>query len=146
MFATKRKTFDSRKHRIIDGEHANLLKYSNVNNKKNLNSNINNAIPKNNYKKAGKWKKQSEEFRAAIRASNIINKNIKGGNMNNLSNIPQVKMNYDDYVHCNYCNRKYNENAYNKHLNFCMKKAKDSSMRPKMNTSMKPNLNMRFKK
>ena len=55
-------------------------------------------------------------------------------------------MNYDDYVQCEYCNRRFNQNAYDKHINFCMRKAKESMIRPKMNTNMKPNLNVKFKK
>lgn len=110
--------------RIIDQEHAKLLKEGEKKEKKL-------AQVKVTAKKA-KWQKQSEEFRAAI--SNKIS--------------DQPKMNYDDYTHCQYCDKKYNQQAYDKHLNFCMKKAKESSMKqPKTNVgSLKPNINMKFKK
>lgn len=124
VFASKRKAFDSKKKRIIDGEHAQILKHQEFTEKKKgkVVTKQNNKVPK--------WKKQSEEFRAVI-------KNQDGDKVN----IPSSN---DDYILCQHCGRKYNEQAYNKHLNFCMKKAKDTQMKPKMNTSMKPNLNVKF--
>lgn len=123
VFATKRKAFDSKKKRIIDKEHAMLLKNQEFQEKKKGKV----AVKVN---KLPKWKKQSEEFRAVCQnkdpgPSSVVN---------------------DDYMHCQYCNRNYNEQAYSKHLNFCMKKAKESQMKPKMTTNMKPNLNVKFGK
>lgn len=126
VFATKRKAFDSKKHRIIDGEHAMLLKNQEIQEKKR------GKVVNKHTVKTGKWKKQSEEFRAVIKN--------KDGNTVIPSSIS------DDYTLCEYCNRKYNEQAYNKHLNFCKQKAINNSKKPKMNTSMKPNLNIKFKK
>lgn len=82
--------------------------------------------------KGRKWEKQSEEFRAAIKGS--------------LTGQPLPKSSNDDYVHCQYCGRNYNETAYNKHINWCKQKALDNMKKPKMNTSMKPNLNIKFRK
>jgi hypothetical protein len=45
-------------------------------------------------------------------------------------NVPSVLT--DDYTFCNYCSRKYNEVAYNKHLPTCEKKFKESSIRSKI--------------
>lgn len=113
--------------RILDPEHAKILKENEKKDKKQIQTKV--------VKKAPKWQKQSEEFRAAI-------KNTGDGP----SSVP-VKLNYDDYTHCQYCNKKYNQQAYEKHLNFCMKKAKESTMKPKPNVSnLKPNLNVKFKK
>lgn len=50
-----------KKKRVLDSEHAMILRRAEMNEK---NGNNNNA--KNNAKKA-KWKKQSEEFRAILR-------------------------------------------------------------------------------
>lgn len=113
--------------RILDSEHAKILKENEKKEKKQVQAKV--------VKKAPKWQKQSEEFRAAI-------KNTGDG-----PSVP-VKLNYDDYTHCQYCNKKYNQQAYDKHLNFCMKKAKESSLKPKLtsNSNLKPNLNMKFKK
>jgi hypothetical protein len=41
-----------------------------------------------------------------------------------------------DYTHCQYCNRNYNEEAYNKHLNGCKRRYEEAQMRNKM--SKKP--------
>jgi hypothetical protein len=128
VFASKRKAFDSKKHRIIDGEHAQILKRNELTDKKKGGGGA--VVKKVN--KAGKWKKQSEEFRAALRNAN--------------SGLPVPKQTNDDYTHCQYCGRNYNEQAYVKHLNWCKQKAMDNSKKPKMTTSMKPNLNMKFKK
>ena len=67
--------------------------------------------PNNNQQqnKKAKWKKQSEEFRAVIKNS------TQTGTGSKFVNVPSSN---DDYVHCQYCSRKYNEQAYNKHLNF----------------------------
>ena len=37
-----------------------------------------------------------------------------------------------DYTHCQYCNRNYNEEAYNKHLNGCKRRYEEAQMRNKM--------------
>ena len=37
-----------------------------------------------------------------------------------------------DYTHCEYCNRNYNETAYNKHLNGCKRRYEEAQMRNKM--------------
>ena len=36
-----------------------------------------------------------------------------------------------DYQHCQYCNRNYNEEAYNKHLNGCKRRYEEAQMRNK---------------
>jgi len=41
-----------------------------------------------------------------------------------------------DYTHCKYCNRNYNEEAYNKHLNGCKRRYEEAQMRNKL--SKKP--------
>ena len=123
VFASKRKPFDSKKKRIIDGEHAELLKRA-------TKTQNNKVIPK---KKVPTWKKQSEELRSVAKIA-------KTGDTKMI--IPSTAS--DDYILCQFCSRKYNEQAYNKHLNFCKTKHKESQMKPKMNTSSKPNLNLKF--
>ena len=36
-----------------------------------------------------------------------------------------------DYIHCQYCNRRYNEEAYNKHFNGCKRRAEEAKLREK---------------
>lgn len=128
VFVNKRKPFDLKKMRIINEEHEQLVKRSEKEEKK-----IGNF--KRQVVKARKWKKQSEELRAVMKVK--VNKDS-----NNKE--PIVSTAYDDYIHCQHCNRKYNEQAYNKHLNFCSKKARESVMKGKINMSSKPSLNMKF--
>ena len=37
----------------------------------------------------------------------------------------------EDYTHCNMCNRRYNENAYSKHLPTCERRTKEAAMKSK---------------
>lgn len=109
---------------MINSEQAQLVKRQELSEKKGGNIN----------KKKANWKAKSEEFRAAMKVGQMI----KSGKID-VKSIPITSSSsiYSDYVHCKYCNRRYNEQAYNKHINHCMSKAKDSLLRPKMNTNMK---------
>jgi hypothetical protein len=75
VFQSKRKAFDSQKKRIIDSEHASLLKHKEMMEKK-MGGKMNLKPPKKN-----KWKQQSEEFRAVMRQNRglTINKNTGKG-------------------------------------------------------------------
>ena len=68
VFATKRKAFDIKKKRL-DGEAAAILKYKEIEERKKgkFGNNNNNQKPK-----GAKWKKQSEEFRAILRAGRTV--------------------------------------------------------------------------
>lgn len=64
VFNSKRKAFDSKKYRVIDSEHATILKRKEYEEKKatkNVKNNNN-----NNLNKKPKWKRQSEELRAIM--------------------------------------------------------------------------------
>ena len=73
----------------------------------------------------------------------------------------------DDYVHCDLCTRKYNQNAYDKHLTHCEKKNKEqmfknkgptpssqmggsrsgyNNNKPMANNNMRPNMNTKYGK
>jgi len=63
--------------------------------------------------------------------------------------MPTTSAIYDDYLKCDLCNRKYNEQAYSKHLPTCERKAKETMMKDKMKSGInnsKPNLNVKFGK
>lgn len=126
VFATKRKQFDSKKNRIVSSEHAMILKNQELKEKK-QGKVITNTKKVSN---VPKWKKQSEEFRSVV-------KNQVGATLSK-----------DDYIDCKYCGRKFMEQPYEKHLAFCMKKAKEAQMKSKITTTsnMKPNLNVKFGK
>lgn len=48
----------------------------------------------------------------------------------------------DDYVHCNMCNRKYNENAYSKHLPTCERRTKEAQFKKGGLVNTQTNMNM----
>jgi len=112
-----------------------------------------------NNKKA-KWKKQSEEFRAIMRAgktttgfgTDAMGGGKQGGGMGKY--VPTPSSLTDDYTQCNMCSRKYNEQAYLKHLPTCERKAKETQLKNNMkggtssttSYSNKPNLNLKYNK
>jgi hypothetical protein len=81
--------------------------------------------------------------------------NRRTGTGNNVRNVvppqmPTTSAIYDDYIKCDHCNRKYSEQAYDKHLPTCERKAKETMLKDKMksaaSSNSKPNLNVRFGK
>lgn len=85
------------------------------------------------------------------------------GNNTNYNQKPTTTAFSDDYTHCGICNRRYNENAYSKHLPTCERRAKEAIIKPNINTkgklgtttgstmtgtygNNKPNLNVKFNK
>lgn len=65
VFASKRKTFDSKKKRIIDSEHASILKHKEFEEKKKAKL----GMKEQTTVKKPKWKKQSEELRAIAKVN-----------------------------------------------------------------------------
>ena len=115
VFQKKRKAFNIQKQRINDYEQASLMKQGAIEEKRLK------KINKMNQGKIPKWKQQSMEFRA------ICN---PGKNKNNFGKNNIMKNNNDiitsSYIHCQYCDRKYNEEAYNKHLNGCKRRYEEA--------------------
>jgi len=83
-------------------------------------------------------------------------RSIKSGAANLVPmTMPTTSVLYEDYIACNLCSRKYNEQAYNKHLPTCERRAKESIMKDKAKSgassqavsyNSKPNLNVKFGK
>ena len=117
-----------------------------------LNNKNNGAIPK--------WKLQSMAFRAIcnpgknpspnqlMNNNKMNNKNTKMNNRGNGINMNNMNMGNNEYgmgmgsgfvsdamaynyKHCEFCNRNYNEEAYNKHLNFCKRRYENEKMKNK---------------
>ena len=112
VFQEKRKAFDSKASRISDPEQAMLMRKGEMKDKRQTKHNDGATKVGDN---EPKWKKQSEEFR------NIIHGKAK--------NVPSVLTN--DYTLCQYCNRKYNEQAYNKHLEGCKRRFHEAQIKNK---------------
>lgn len=150
VFQSKRKAFDTKKKRIIDSEHAMILKHAEVDEKTNI------KLKQVKQKKKENWKKQSEMLRNVAAANktgaDFMKKN--SGNVIQIGKNQQPSTYNDDLTPCNLCGRRYNEEAYKKHLNHCEKKDKESKMKGKNATNLnarpgnttnvnnaKPNLN-----
>jgi hypothetical protein len=152
VFQSKRKVFDAKKKRIIDSEHAMIMKQGEIEEKTN---------PKLKQIKLKKkdWKKKSEMLRnvAAVNKTGTDFMKKNSGNVVQITGKNKVPTsNYDDLTFCNSCGRKYNEDAYNKHLNHCEKKDRENKMKGKSNVNFnaakpltnnsRPNLNAKFTK
>ncbi|KAM9308397.1 zinc finger C2HC domain-containing protein 1A [Gastrophryne carolinensis] len=71
-------------------------------------------------KKPSNWRRKHEDFIATIRAAKGLTQIIKeGGELP-----PPPPPSYDpDYVQCPYCQRRFNEGAADRHINFCKEQA-----------------------
>jgi hypothetical protein len=140
VFVNKRKAFDTKQQRILDSDHASLLKQKEIEEKKKKKAGSDNNLAA----KKAKWKKQSEEFRSILRQANADeaadNFVVTKGNGKDGKNITTVKGNAivstpsvltEDYKLCSMCNRKYNESAYSKHLPTCEKRTKEANIKSK---------------
>ncbi|KAM4687882.1 zinc finger C2HC domain-containing protein 1A [Discoglossus pictus] len=71
-------------------------------------------------KKPSNWRRKHEDFIATIRAAKGVDQILKtGGELP-----PPPPPTYDpDYVQCPYCQRRFNENAADRHITFCKEQA-----------------------
>lgn len=149
VFQKKRKAFNMTKQRMVDGEQMSLMKISQKY-----------AQPKKQTGGAPKWKKQSEEFRNILKANRGVSFNnignsyggnsygrgstqsrgrkIGGSTMSSMkgkiggmpSFTPSVIN--DDFTLCKFCNRRYNDEAYHKHLAGCERRYNEAQIRNKI--------------
>ena len=136
VFQNKRKAFNTQQQRIKNSEQAVLMKQGQIEEKKKEKMGLlknKNSIPK--------WKLQSEEFRQICRADTNNNSNnnstFNNNNNNKFNSMANKYANYkpsvitDSYIPCKFCNRKYNEEAYNKHLAGCERRYNDAQLKNK---------------
>jgi hypothetical protein len=130
VFQNKRKAFNTQQQRIKNSEQAVLMKQGQIEEKKKEKMGLTknkNSIPK--------WKLQSEEFRQICRGGSepISNKNKNTFNSEISKNYANYKPSVitDSYIPCKFCNRKYNEEAYKKHLNGCERRYNDALLKNK---------------
>uniref|UniRef100_A0A8C6QFL5 Zinc finger C2HC domain-containing protein 1A n=1 Tax=Nannospalax galili TaxID=1026970 RepID=A0A8C6QFL5_NANGA len=85
-------------------------------------------------KKPSNWRRKHEEFIATIRAAKGLDQALKeGGKLP-----PPPPPSYDpDYIQCPYCQRRFNENAADRHINFCKEQAARISNKGKFPTDTK---------
>ncbi|XP_044280437.1 zinc finger C2HC domain-containing protein 1A isoform X2 [Varanus komodoensis] len=88
-------------------------------------------------KKPSNWRRKHEELIAAIRAAKGVDQVLKeGGKLP-----PPPPPTYDpDYIQCPYCQRRFNENAADRHINFCKEQAARISNKGKVIAEVKGKL------
>lgn len=96
VFQTKRKEFNTKEKRVTSNEQVKLQKI---------------GESKEKPKKESSWKIKSQKFRQAISQLN----------QNSENNVP---LENPDYIKCEFCGRSFNENAAQRHIEFCSNKAK----------------------
>jgi len=155
VFQSKRKPFDMEKKRILDSEHAMILKQAKIEEKTNP------KLKQVKLRKKENWKKQSEMLRN-VAAANKTGADFMKKNSGNVLHIGKNQggntYNNDNLTPCNTCGRRYNENAYNKHLSHCERKDRENKMKGKSignsknnhyqptSNNSRPNLNNKFGK
>uniref|UniRef100_A0A670IH34 Zinc finger C2HC domain-containing protein 1A n=1 Tax=Podarcis muralis TaxID=64176 RepID=A0A670IH34_PODMU len=88
-------------------------------------------------KKQSNWRRKHEELIAAIRAAKGVDQVLKeGGKLP-----PPPPPTYDpDYIQCPYCQRRFNESAADRHINFCKEQAARITNKGKVVTDSKGKL------
>ena len=137
VFQKKRKPFNMQKQRMVDSEQMSLMKMGQKQVAKNpkLNSKVQQkgGIPK--------WKLQSMEFRQICRGGFGGPVKIGGGGKKtggigkgSGGNMPAYTPSVinDGFIPCKFCNRRYNDEAYHKHLAGCERRYKEAQMRMKL--------------
>uniref|UniRef100_A0A672NGW5 Zinc finger C2HC domain-containing protein 1A n=1 Tax=Sinocyclocheilus grahami TaxID=75366 RepID=A0A672NGW5_SINGR len=85
-------------------------------------------------KKQSNWRRKHEEFIATIRAAKGLNQVMKDGG----PLPPPPPPSYDpDYIQCPYCQRRFSENAADRHIKFCKEQASRISNKDKFHGSDK---------
>lgn len=86
-------------------------------------------------KKPSNWRKKHEDFIATIRAAKNITQVMKeGGPLP-----PPPPPTYDpDYIQCPYCQRRFNQNAADRHIKFCQEQAARTPNKNKSVEAKKP--------
>ncbi|CAL1596787.1 unnamed protein product [Knipowitschia caucasica] len=86
-------------------------------------------------KKPNNWRRKHEDFIAAIRAARSVTRGVKDG----APLPPPPPPSYDpDYVQCPYCQRRFNENAADRHIKFCQEQAARMGNKTKVEVKKPP--------
>ncbi|KAL7686560.1 putative Zinc finger C2HC domain-containing protein [Plasmopara halstedii] len=122
VFSGQRKVFNMAAKRLEGTEAEKVLKEAKSNKK---NSGLSNTpmsameIPIK-VKNAADWKQKSDMFRNAMKASREVSKALKEG-----KELPPMQPSAPDpsLIQCEYCSRRFNEKAAERHINFCREKS-----------------------
>ncbi|KAL4438112.1 hypothetical protein ABPG74_016891 [Tetrahymena malaccensis] len=142
VFQQKRKQFDSQAARLnIQGidQLDQPPQIVNKQQKKNTNQNQNKKekIDKNNNSNKPSWKMQSEAFRMQLQQQ-------RTGQASDPESSAMMQQALG-YVPCNFCGRKFNKVAAERHIPFCEKKAKENQVKGVSNKQAPSNINQNGK-
>eukprot|EP00347_Sterkiella_histriomuscorum_P017837 403347785 len=132
VFVQKRKVFDTKAQRQLEDESKDEYSYKPPPSKSKQAQNNKKPVaqedkPIKQGSKAAKWKAQSEMFRQAMRAVKGPEAGGKGGAVSYQE--PQEQ--YDDRTECQFCGRKFNDTAAQRHIPSCEQKHKATQMKSK---------------
>ncbi|CDW78396.1 UNKNOWN [Stylonychia lemnae] len=87
-------------------------------------------------KKSGKWKYQSETFRRNLKAARGVDVNNEFDKSTNFRGVHnQYSEEADDRILCQYCSRKFNQNAADRHIPVCQQKYKQDLIKNRDNNA-----------
>lgn len=123
VFASKRKVFDSKEQRGAEGAQNAAPSRPAPPGRR-----INPAIPPKGAKegKSSKWKMQSEQFRANLRAAKLSE---EGGQAYEDATKQASAYNAQGLTPCPHCGRSFNEEAAARHIPICARKAKEAQFK-----------------
>jgi hypothetical protein len=128
----KRKVFDSTKKRVQGTEAEIYVKKQFKPSGKTQTQ----AAPTSQSKPQSNWRAKHNEFIKTIREAKKVSAYLaKGGDIRDLP--PPPPSENPDYIQCPHCQRKFNENAANRHIPICGEKAK---LKPAAKVPSKPNV------
>ncbi|XP_071402889.1 zinc finger C2HC domain-containing protein 1A [Centroberyx affinis] len=134
--AKKRKAFDSSRQRA---EGTDISTVKPIKAKSHSSSSTEKAEPP---KKPSNWRRKHEEFIATIRAAKGIDQVLKDGG----PLPPPPPPSYDpDYIQCPYCQRRFGENAADRHIKFCREQAARMPNKGKLGDAKKPPARTQYK-
>lgn len=122
VFVSKRKVFDSKEQREVEGAQPTTTRPAPSGKR------INPAIPPKGSKegKASKWKMQSEQFRANLRAAKLAE---EGGEEYEALAKQASAYNASQLTPCPHCGRTFNDEAASRHIPICARKAKEAQFK-----------------
>lgn len=128
VFVDKRKAFDSRKKRIEGTELASFYndKRKRIGSSKIASKTTGYFENNNKVENSSKWRQQSQQFRQAMKAARIVkiaqNRSKESGiPLASLlpQSLPNNEMDYNDYITCPTCGRRFNEISGQRHITHC---------------------------
>jgi len=119
VFQSKRKQFDISKQRMTEDQQKTIVTKPVTRLGQSL---AQKNKGKDVIKGVAKWKRDSEAFRAAMKAS-------RGEELTWQEKVAVAKSEESNFIQCEFCSRKFSEKAAEKHVPFCQSKARKEALK-----------------